>query len=128
MDIYFVRTRTSIGGQEQGFDDWLGSSLKLSSWFWQGERQLHGSGTDAIPHFHVYGSEIQGPMVPVRILFGNRRGDVMVDIHHQGSSFSDGGQLTVTIPEDGIVETEGLGHDEEISPLTCVEQLFISGR
>ena len=111
MDIYYVRTRTPIGGEEQGFDDWLGLSLKLSSWFRQGERQLHGTGPDAIPHFHVHGSEVQGPVIPGGILVGDRRGDVVVNIHHQGSSFSDGGQSTIAIPEDGIVETEGLGHN-----------------
>ena len=71
--------------------------------------------------FHVHGSEVQGPVIPGGILVGNRRGDVVVNIHHQGSSFSDGGQSTIAIPEDGVVETKGLGHNEEISPLTYVE-------
>ena len=71
--------------------------------------------------FHVHGSEVQSPAVPEWILIGDRRGDVVVNIHHQGSSLSDRGQSTIAIPEDRVIETEGLGHYEEMSPLTCVE-------
>ena len=70
---------------------------------------------------HVHGSEVPNPVVPGRISIGDRQWDVVVNIHHQGSSINDGGEPTITIPEDGIVETIGLGHNEEISPLTNVE-------
>ena len=120
MDLYYIkdtkeyRWRTTGTGDKQTN---LGGSIAL----WQDERQLHGTRPDASAYSHVHGSEVPRPVVPMRILIGNRQGDVVVDIHHQGSSFSDGGQSTIAIPEDRVVDTEGLGHYEEMSPLTCVE-------
>ena len=115
-----LKTPRNIGGEEQGpatSKPRLGGSLAL----WQDERQLHGTRPDASAYSHVHGSEVPRPVVPIRIMVGNRQGDVVVDIHHQGSSLSDRGQSTIAIPEDRVVDTEGLGHYEEMSPLTCVE-------
>ena len=95
--------------------------LRSSGKLGQSKRQLHGIGPDAMAGFHVHGSEVPSMVIPARILIGDPRRDVVVHIHHPGSSFDDGGQPTIGIPKDGIGETEGLSHNQEISPLTSIK-------